>query len=85
VTKRALGDDVFKKGASIRRGKLLDRALIPEGQAKVSLLLTHKEVEMVEDLQLLLSQRGYGKYTRSEIVRVAIRKVNINDFARRAE
>lgn len=85
MSKQALGKDIFKEKTPLRRGKFIEEKLKTKGQIKVSLLLTPEDVERVESLQLLLNQKGYGRYTKSEIVRIAIRKLSINDFAKRAE
>ena len=85
MTKRVIGEDVFKEGFSPRREKILEKELKPKGQVKVSLLLTPKDVEKIENLQLLLNQKGYGKYSKPEIVRIAIRKLRVSDFAKGAE
>lgn len=82
MTKRALGKDVFKGKSLSRKRKPLTEELKPKGQIKVSLLLTPADVQRVENLQLLLSQKGYGKYSKAEIVRIAIRKLHITDFAK---
>ena len=85
MTKRALGKDVFKEKPLSAGRKTIEEELRPKGQVKVSLLLTSEDVESVERLQLLLSQRGYGKYTKSDIVRMGIRKLHVDDFAKRSE
>ena len=84
MTKRAIGKDVFKEKPLSTGKKTIEEQLRPKGQVKVSLLLNPEDVESVEKLQLLLSQRGYGKYTKSEIVRMAIRKLQVDDFAKRS-
>lgn len=85
MAKRALGKDVFKEESPRKRRKLLKEELKPRGQVKVSLLLTPEDVEKVENLQLLLNQKGSGRYTKSEIVRMAIRKLSADNFGRIVE
>jgi len=81
MAKRALGKDVFREKSPPRRPKPLKETLKPKGLVKVSLLLSSEDVEIVEKLQILLRQRGFGKHTKSEIVRMAIKKLNASDFA----
>jgi|GEM_PF-3072764 len=85
MTKRALGKDVFSEKPLSRERDPLAKELEPKGQIKVSLLLNPEDVEKVEDLQLTLSQKGYGKFSKAEIVRIAIRKLHLDDFARGAK
>jgi hypothetical protein len=80
VGKKAVGRDVFREGALFQRGKVAEQKLKVKGQVKVTLLLTPEDVEKVENLQLFLKRRNYGNFTKSEIVKRAIRKLTPDDF-----
>ena len=83
--KKAVGRDIFREGALFQRGKVKEEKLKMKGQVKVTVLLTPEEVEKVESLQLFLERRDYGSYTKSEIVKRAIRKVTPDDFPRKTK
>lgn len=86
--RKSLGNEVFDdtrhREASGTIGKILEghRAVreSPVREVEVRVKLTPSNLKQLDALRAGLEQRGKGRFTRSELIRVAIALLTVEDF-----
>jgi hypothetical protein len=86
--KKSLGRDVFgdapqgKKSSAVRNILEKKPGREPKGakEVEVTIKLTPSNMKHLDTLVAELERRGKGKFTRSELIRVAITLLSVGDF-----
>lgn len=86
--KRSLGRDVFGKAPEGEKSKALKNMLeatgarAPKGakEVEVRVKLTPSNIKQLDTLVTELERQGKGRFTRSELIRVAIALLSAGDF-----
>jgi hypothetical protein len=87
--KRSLGRDVFGKSPQGEKSKALKKMLEATGdrggpkgtkEVEVRVKLTPSNIKHLDTLVAELERQGKGRFTRSELIRVAIALLSAGDF-----
>ena len=86
--KRSLGRDVFGNAPRGEKSKALKNMLedpVPRGpkgakEVEVKVKLTPSNIKHLDTLVAELERQGKGRFTRSELIRVAIALLSAGDF-----
>jgi len=85
--KRSLGRDVFKKAPAGDKSDAVRKMLEKPGkgpaaarEVDVKIKLTPSNIKQLDAIRAELQKNGKGKYSRSEMIRVAIALLSADDF-----
>jgi hypothetical protein len=86
--KRTLGRDVFKEKPEQKKSQALKKLVENKApsrsptakEVEVTIKLTPSNIKHLEQLVVDLEKKGKGKFTRTELIRVAITLLSTGDF-----
>ena len=86
--KRSLGRDVFDKAADNKKSDAIEKLIKGKGpgdgpsekHVEVKIKLTPFNMKHLDALRATLEEQGKGRFSRSELIRVAISLLSIGDF-----
>ena len=87
-SKRSLGRDVFDKAADTKKSDAIEKLIKGRGPAdgpkakhvEARIKLTPHNIKHLDTLLATLEQQGKGRFSRSELIRVAISLLSSEDF-----